>query len=119
MPAIAVELDYEVHMLNMQMAFLIAAIGENVFVKIALDYETNDKAGAPFVMKLKTNLVRSLAEPERLVRHDRREARQHRPQRTQIGFVRIHPRGRDWLRHPYSLCGRHYLSAPASPCSAN
>ena len=48
-----------------------------MFVKIALDNEINDKAGAPLVVKLKTNLEQSSAEPEKLVQHDRREARRH------------------------------------------
>ena len=53
---IAVELDYEVHMLDVQTAFLNADVEEDVFVKMAPGYETNDEAGVPLVMKLKKNL---------------------------------------------------------------
>ena len=56
MLVIAVELDYEVHMLDVQMAFLNADVDEDVFVKMAPGYETNDEAGVPLVMKLKKSL---------------------------------------------------------------
>ena len=51
MLAIAIELDYEVYMLDVQTAFLNA-----VFVKMVPGYETNDKAGVPFVAKLRKSL---------------------------------------------------------------
>ena len=41
--AIAAELDYEVLMLDVQTAFLNANVEEEVYVKMALDYETYDK----------------------------------------------------------------------------
>ena len=53
MRAIAVELDYEVQMLDVQTAFLNADVEEDVFAKMAPGYETNDEAGVPLVMKLK------------------------------------------------------------------
>ena len=56
MLAIAVELDYEVHMLDVQTAFLNADVEEDVLVKMAPSYETNDEAGVPLVMKLKKSL---------------------------------------------------------------
>ena len=52
----AVELDYEVHMLDVQTAFLNADVEEDVFVKMAPSYETNDEAGFPLVMKLGKSL---------------------------------------------------------------
>ena len=54
--AIAVELDHEVHMLDVQTAFLNAEVEEDVFVKMVPGYETNDKAGVHLVMKLKKSL---------------------------------------------------------------
>ena len=56
MLAIAVEVDYEVHMLNVQTAFLNADVKEDGFVKMAPGYETNDEAGVPLVTKLKKSL---------------------------------------------------------------
>ena len=56
MPAIATELDYEVHMLSAQMTFLNANVEEDVFANMALGYETSDEAGVPLVMKLKKSL---------------------------------------------------------------
>ena len=49
---IAAELDYEVLMLDMQTAFLNADVEEEVHVKMTPGYETYDKSGVPFVMKL-------------------------------------------------------------------
>ena len=43
MLAIAAELDFEVHTLNVQTAFLNADVEEGVFIKMAPDYKTNDK----------------------------------------------------------------------------
>ena len=54
--AIVVKLDYEVHMLNVQTAFLSADVEEDVFIKKAPGNETNDKARAPPIMKLKKSL---------------------------------------------------------------
>ena len=53
MLAIATELDYEVLMLNVQTAFLNADFEEETYVKMAPGYETYDKSGVPFVMKVK------------------------------------------------------------------
>ena len=43
-------------MLDMQTAFLNADVEEEVYVKIAPGYETYDKSGVAFVMKLKKSL---------------------------------------------------------------
>ena len=56
MLAIAGELISEVYMLDMQTAFLNADVAENVSVKTAPDYETNDIASVPRVNKLKKSL---------------------------------------------------------------
>ena len=57
MLAIAAELGYEVHMLDVQAAFLNADVEEDgVFLKIAPGYETNDKAGFPLAKKLEKSL---------------------------------------------------------------
>ena len=57
MLAITAELDYEVLILNVQTAFLNADdVEEEVHVKMAPGYETYDKSGVPFVMKLKKRL---------------------------------------------------------------
>ena len=56
MLGIAVELDYEVHMLDVQTAFLNADAEEDVFVKMAPSYETNDEVGVHLVMKLRKSL---------------------------------------------------------------
>ena len=56
MLAIAVELDYEVHMLDVQTALLNANVEEDVIVTMAPGCETKDGAGVPFAMKLKKSL---------------------------------------------------------------
>ena len=56
MLAIAVELDYEVHMLDVQTAYLNPDVEEDVFVKMVPGYDTNDKAGVSLAMKLKKSL---------------------------------------------------------------
>ena len=56
MRAFSAELDYKVHMLDMQTAFLNTNVEEDVFVKMAPGYETNGKAGLSLVMKLKKSL---------------------------------------------------------------
>ena len=56
MLAIAAELDCEVHTLDLQMAFLNAKVEEDVFVKMAPDFETSDKAVVYLVIKLKKSL---------------------------------------------------------------
>ena len=43
-------------MLDVQTTFLNADVEEEVYVKIAPDYEAYDKSGVPFVMKLKNSL---------------------------------------------------------------
>ena len=53
MLAIAAELEYEVLMLDVQTAFLNANVEEEVYVNMAPGYETYDKSGVPFFMKLK------------------------------------------------------------------
>ena len=55
MLVIAVELDYEVHMLDVQTAFFDADVEEDVLVKVP-GYETNNEAGVSLVMKLKKSL---------------------------------------------------------------
>ena len=54
MLAIAAELDYEVLMLDT--VSLNADVEEEVNIKMALGYETYNKSGVPFVMKLKKSL---------------------------------------------------------------
>ena len=56
MLAITAELDYEVLILDVQTAFLNAAVEEEVYVKMAPGYEKYDKSGVPFVMKLNKGL---------------------------------------------------------------
>ena len=56
MLVIAAELDYEVLMLDVQTAFLNADVEEEVYVKMAPDYEIYYTFGVPFVMKLKKSL---------------------------------------------------------------
>ena len=56
MLAITAELDYEVLMLDVQTAFLNADVEEEVYVKMPPGYETYDKSGVPFVIKLKKSL---------------------------------------------------------------
>ena len=56
MLAIAAELDCEVLMLDVQTAFLNVDVEEEVYIKMAPGYETYDKSGAPFVLKLKKSL---------------------------------------------------------------
>ena len=43
-------------MLDVQTAFLNVDVEEDVFVKMAPGYETNEEAGVPLVMKLKKSL---------------------------------------------------------------
>ena len=50
---IAAELDYEMHMLGVRTAYLNANVEEDVLIKMMLDYEANDEAGVPLVVKLK------------------------------------------------------------------
>ena len=64
MLAIAAELDYEVLMLDVQIAFLNADVEEEVYVKMAPVYETYDMSGVPFVMKLKKSLYALRQSPE-------------------------------------------------------
>ena len=56
MLVIAVELNYEVHMLDVQTAFLNADVEADVLVKMVPGYETNNEAGVYLVMKLKKSL---------------------------------------------------------------
>ena len=56
MLVVAVVLDYEVHMLDMQTSFLNADVEKDVFVKMTPGYEANDKAGVHFIMKPKESL---------------------------------------------------------------
>ena len=64
--AIAVELDYEVHMLDVQTAFLNADVEEDVFVKMAPGYETNDEPDAHLVVKVKKSLYGLKQSPKNL-----------------------------------------------------
>ena len=77
MLAITAGLDYEVGMLDVQAKCLNADVEEDVFVKMAPGYETNDETGVPLVMKLKKSLYGLRQSPTKLVRHDRRRARRH------------------------------------------
>ena len=43
-------------MLDMQTAYLNADVEEEVYVKMTPGYETYDKSGVPFVVKLKKSL---------------------------------------------------------------
>ena len=45
--AIVVKLDYKVHVLDVQTAFLNADAEDDVFIEMSSGYETNDKAGVP------------------------------------------------------------------------
>ena len=56
MLAIAVELDYEVFVLDVQTAFLNADVEEDIFVKMPPGKENTDRSGVPLVMKHKTSL---------------------------------------------------------------
>ena len=56
MLTVTAELDYEVLMLDVQTAFLNADVEEEVYVKMAPGYETHDKSGVPFRMKLNKSL---------------------------------------------------------------
>ena len=77
MLAITAGLDYEVGMLDVQAKCLNADVEEDVFVKMAPGYETNNEIGVPLVMKLKKSLYGLRQSPTKLVRHDRRRARRH------------------------------------------
>ena len=52
MPAIAAELDYEVFMVDVHMAFLNADVEEDAFAKTTPGYEIVGNSGVPPVMKL-------------------------------------------------------------------
>ena len=56
MLAIAAELDYGVLMLDVQTTFLNTDVEKEVYVKMVPGYETYDKSGVPFVMKLKKGI---------------------------------------------------------------
>ena len=56
MLAIAAKLDYKVLMLDVQTAFLKDEVKKEVNTKMAPDYQTYDKSGAPCVMKLKKSI---------------------------------------------------------------
>ena len=64
MLGVATELDSEVLMLDVQTAVLNADLEEEVYVKMASGYETYDKSGVPFVMKLKKILHGLRQSPE-------------------------------------------------------
>ena len=98
---------YEVHLQDVQTAFLNTDVEEDVFVTMALGYETNGRSEVPQIMKLKKSLYRSPAESEELSLHHGREALRRRPPPAQASFVRVHLRGQDWLRHLDTLHGRH------------
>ena len=54
--SIAAVLGYKIYMMNVQMAFLNANLGEEVFVKMHPGYDRSNKAGIPLVVKLENNL---------------------------------------------------------------
>ena len=54
--AIAVNLDYEVYMLDVQMSSLNADVEEDFFARMAPGYERSNESGVPLVMKLKKSL---------------------------------------------------------------
>ena len=54
--AIVAEPHYEVLMLDVQTAFLNADVEEEVYIKMAPGYETYDKSGVPFMIKLKKSI---------------------------------------------------------------
>ena len=54
--AITAEIDYEVLMLDVQTAFLNADVEDEVYVEMVPGFETYDKSGVLFVMKLKKSL---------------------------------------------------------------
>ena len=54
--AIAVELDYEVYMLDVQTTFLNTDVEEEVFVKMPPGYERSNESRVPLVIKLKKGL---------------------------------------------------------------
>ena len=56
MLAIAVELDYEILVLDVQTVFLKANVEEDMLVKMAPGCKTNDEAGVHLVMKLNKSL---------------------------------------------------------------
>ena len=64
MLAIAAELDYEVQMLDAQTVFLSVDIEEDVIVKMAPGYKTNDEARFRLVIKLKKSLYGLRQRPE-------------------------------------------------------
>ena len=49
---IAAELDYEVYILNLLTSLLNTDVEEEVFVKLAPDYERSNESGVPLIMKL-------------------------------------------------------------------
>ena len=57
MLSIAVELDYEVCMIDAQTTFMNADVEEDVFVRTAPSYEIANKSGVPLVMKLITRTM--------------------------------------------------------------
>ena len=63
---IAADLDYEGFILDVQTAFLNADVEEEVSIKMAPGYETYDKPGGPFVMKLKKSLYGLPQSPKNL-----------------------------------------------------
>ena len=93
--AIATELDYNMHMLGVQTAFLDADVEEDVLVKMAPGYDTNDK-GVPLVMKLNKSCAVS------------RRAQISGSARCTL-YVRIHLRGQDWLHCSNALRERHFV----------
>ena len=56
MLAIGAELDYEMHILDVQTSSLNVDVEEDVFVEMASGYKTNNKAGVLLVMKLNKSL---------------------------------------------------------------
>ena len=92
MLAIATKVDYEVLLLDVQTAFLKAAVEKEVDAKMAFGYETYEKSGVPFVMKLKKESLRSSTETQELVRYHGQSSLEHWLPLAQVGSVRLRVR---------------------------
>ena len=96
------EYSYEVHMLDVQTTFLNAEV--EAFVEMGPGYEINNEAGVSFIIKLKKSLY-GLQQSLKNWFGSMDVACRHRLPPAQVGSVCVHPRGRDWLRHPDALIG--------------
>ena len=80
--AIAAEQDLEVIQLDVKTVFLYADIEEDVFVEMTPSFETTDKKGVRFVMKLGKSLYGLAQSPQNWWRTID-------PRRVEIGFVSL------------------------------